>query len=83
MPSMSGHGVRLTSGTPVAARMRQEDGDSVMVGAGAIVGAIERLAPKRARDWSYDLVAKHRYLIVGKRDDWGIPEKGLRKRMRE
>lgn len=39
--------------------------------------------PKGARDWSYDLVAKHRYLIAGKGDACGIPDEGLRRRMRE
>jgi predicted DCC family thiol-disulfide oxidoreductase YuxK len=39
--------------------------------------------PKNARDWGYDLVAKHRYLLAGKRDACGVPDEGLRKRMRE
>ena len=41
------------------------------------------LFPKHARDWAYDLVANHRYLIAGKSTHCALPDEGLKKRMRK
>ena len=47
-----------------------------------LLAEIFALFPKAARDWAYDLVAKNRYLLAGKGNACGMPDKGLRKRMR-
>ena len=49
----------------------------------ATLAACYSIFPKTARDWGYDLVARNRYLLAGKGDSCGMPEEGLRKRMRE
>lgn len=36
--------------------------------------------PKFARDWLYDLIAKHRYRIFGKKDECPIPPKDVQDR---
>lgn len=48
----------------------------------AVMAKIFGLFPKTIRDWGYDLVAEHRYLIAGKNESCGMPEEGLRERMR-
>jgi len=49
----------------------------------AVLAATFSIFPKAARDWGYDLVAKNRYLLAGKGNTCGIPDEGLRTRMRE
>jgi predicted DCC family thiol-disulfide oxidoreductase YuxK len=49
----------------------------------AAMAACFSIFPKAARDWGYDLVARNRYLLAGKVDSCGMPDEGLRKRMRE
>ncbi len=51
-------------------------------GVWALLAGSFALFPKAARDWGYDLVAKNRYLIAGKNNACGMPDEGLRKRMR-
>ena len=51
-------------------------------GVWAVLARVFGLFPKTARDWGYDLVAKNRYLIAGKNESCGMPEEGLRGRMR-
>ncbi len=51
-------------------------------GVWAVLARIFGVFPKSARDWSYDLVARNRYLIAGKNQSCGMPEGGLRERMR-
>ena len=74
--------------------LREEDGekfykgDAWMVlgdalgGVWAVLAKVFGLFPKSVRDWGYDLVAEHRYLIAGKNNACGMPEEGLRERMR-
>ena len=74
--------------------LREDDGekfykgDAWMVlgkelgGVWAVLARVFGLFPKTARDWGYDLVAKNRYLIAGKNESCGMPEEGLRGRMR-
>jgi len=40
------------------------------------------ILPKGVRDWSYDLVAKNRYLLAGKGKACAIPDESLKRRMR-
>lgn len=75
--------------------LREEDGEKffkgdawivlgeTLGGAWSFLARIFALFPKTARDWIYDLVAEHRYLIAGKNNACGIPEEGLRARMRK
>ena len=35
------------------------------------------ILPKFARDWLYDIIAKHRYRIFGKKDECPIPPKDV------
>ena len=49
----------------------------------AVFAGAFSIFPKAARDWGYDLVAKNRYLIAGKGNTCGMPDEGLRKRMRD
>lgn len=49
----------------------------------AVLAAVFSVFPKAARDWGYDLVARNRYLLAGKGNACGMPDEGLRKRMRE
>ena len=74
--------------------LREEDGekfykgDAWMVlgeelgGVWAVLAKVFGIFPSAARDWGYDLVAKNRYLIAGKNQTCGMPEEGLRERMR-
>lgn len=52
-------------------------------GVWAVLAKIFGMFPKTVRDWSYDLVAKNRYLIAGKNEDCTMPEERLRNRMRK
>lgn len=38
------------------------------------------ILPKFARDWMYDLIAKHRYRIFGKKDECPIPTEDVQDR---
>lgn len=38
------------------------------------------ILPKVIRDWLYDLIAKHRYRIFGKKDECPIPSKDVQDR---
>ncbi len=49
----------------------------------AVLAGLFSILPKAGRDYFYDLVAKNRYLLAGKGNACGMPEEGLRKRMRE
>ena len=51
-------------------------------GVWALLARIFGMFPKAVRDWGYDLVAKNRYLIAGKNESCGMPDAGLRERMR-
>lgn len=75
--------------------LREEDGEKfykgdawvvlgkALGGVWAVLAGIFGMFPKSVRDWGYDLVAKNRYLIAGKNESCGMPEEGLRGRMRE
>jgi predicted DCC family thiol-disulfide oxidoreductase YuxK len=52
-------------------------------GAWKLMAEIFSLFPKSARDWSYDIVARNRYLLAGKGSACVMPDEGLRKRMRD
>lgn len=49
----------------------------------AILAGIFSIFPKALRNFVYDLVARNRYLLAGKGNACGMPEEGLRKRMRD
>ena len=51
-------------------------------GVWAMLARVFAVFPKTSRDWGYDRVAKNRYLLAGKNDSCGMPEEGLRERMR-
>ncbi len=55
----------------------------VLGGFWALLAGMFGVFPKGFRDWIYDLVAEHRYLIAGKNNACGMPEEGLRGRMRK
>ena len=55
----------------------------ILGGVWSALAKVFALFPKTARDWGYDLVAEHRYLIAGKNNSCGLPDEGLRARMRE
>ncbi len=38
------------------------------------------ILPEFARDWMYDVIAKHRYKIFGKKDEFPIPPKDVQDR---
>lgn len=38
------------------------------------------ILPKFARDWLYDIIAKHRYKLFGKKDECPIPHKDVQDR---
>lgn len=48
----------------------------------ALLAKMFGMFPKPVRDWGYDLVAKNRYLIAGENKVCGMPEEGLRERIR-
>ena len=85
------HGAKK-GGTMVMLREGDEEkfykGDAWVVlgealgGVWAVLASVFGWLPKSVRDWSYDLVAKNRYLIAGKNESCGMPEEGLRGRMR-
>ncbi len=49
----------------------------------AALAHVFSVLPKNFRDWVYDLISNHRYLIAGKGDHCALPDEGLRKRMRD
>jgi predicted DCC family thiol-disulfide oxidoreductase YuxK len=75
--------------------LREEDGmiftkSDAAVELGKALGGVFRLLammvsafPKRFRNGIYDLVARNRYRLAGKVDACGLPDEGLKKRMRE
>ncbi|WP_411827683.1 thiol-disulfide oxidoreductase DCC family protein [Luteolibacter sp. AS25] len=55
----------------------------VLGGAWAFLGKILSLLPRGLRDRGYDLIAKNRYLLSGKKVGCELPDEGLRARIRD
>ena len=74
--------------------LREQDGEvftksDALVELGKALGGVFHLLammlsrlPKRLRNGAYDLVAMNRYKLAVKADACGLPDKGLRERMR-
>jgi predicted DCC family thiol-disulfide oxidoreductase YuxK len=45
-----------------------------------VLGSVARVVPRRLRDWTYDLVARHRYQIAGRADACLLPTPEQRSR---
>ena len=54
----------------------------VLGGFWSILARAFGILPKCLRDWIYDFVAKHRYLIAGKGNACALPSESLKQRMR-
>ncbi|MGL4400598.1 MAG: thiol-disulfide oxidoreductase DCC family protein [Luteolibacter sp.] len=44
---------------------------------------LARWIPRTFRDWGYDLIANHRYLLAGKSDTCTVPDPAVLKRLRD
>ena len=44
------------------------------------IAGVLRLAPRPVRDWSYDLFARNRYRLFGRRDACRVPDPAVRAR---
>ncbi|MEJ2541674.1 MAG: DCC1-like thiol-disulfide oxidoreductase family protein [Gemmatimonadota bacterium] len=72
--------------------MRRDAGESVYVRSDAVLGVAEylgglwrlagvcRLVPRVVRDWAYDLFARYRFIMAGRRDTCRIPDPDERTR---
>ncbi len=82
-------------GAPLSVIIREADGErffkgdawielgETLGGVWAVLASVFSVFPKGARDRGYDLVARNRYLLAGKANTCGMPDEGLRKRMRK
>ena len=48
-----------------------------------VLARLFAVVPKGMRDWCYDFIAKNRHRIAWQGDACGLPDEGLRKRMRD
>lgn len=55
----------------------------VLGGGWAVLGRCLSFVPRGLRDWGYDFVARNRHRLAGYGRACGIPDEGLRRRMRD